>query len=96
MSNNNVDMQKVLEQIRGQISSTTDDEYERVAFELSASNQGDSPNAVERDGEGYRLMQTQLRWIGWKWAIEWIAFNDMMQAHESGKLVDASLNNPIP
>ncbi len=40
-------------------------ELERKAFEAWASDAGQWPKAVERSGEGYRLMNTQLLWGAW-------------------------------
>lgn len=42
--------------------------YARDSFEAWASDAYKWPNAVERSGEGYRLMQTQSSWEAWSMA----------------------------
>lgn len=44
-------------------SLTVDD---RAAFEWWASDEGESPKAVERAGHGYSLAQIQGYWIAWQ------------------------------
>ncbi|TRM53244.1 hypothetical protein YH64_009085 [Achromobacter sp. LC458] len=39
---------------------------ERAAFEYWASDDGETPTAVERAGHGYRLAQTQTYWVAWQ------------------------------
>lgn len=41
-------------------------ERERAAFEWWASDEGESPRAVERVGECYKLAQIQSYWIAWQ------------------------------
>ena len=38
----------------------------REAFEWWMSDEGKSPKAVERNGEGYKLMQAQICWSAWQ------------------------------
>ena len=42
--------------------------YARDSFEAWASDAYKWPNAIERSGEGYRLMQTQSSWEAWSMA----------------------------
>ena len=42
--------------------------YARDAFEAWASDAYKWPNAIERSGEGYRLMQTHASWEAWSMA----------------------------
>lgn len=42
------------------------DAADRLAFEKWASDDYKNPNAIERNGEGYKLMQTQSDWSAWK------------------------------
>lgn len=39
---------------------------QRERFERWASDEGKWPNAIERSGKGYRLMQTQASWVAWQ------------------------------
>lgn len=39
---------------------------QRARFEHWFSDQGEWPQAVERSGEGYKLMQAQSSWETWK------------------------------
>ena len=39
---------------------------ERAAFEYWASDDGETPTAVERAGHGYRLAQIQTYWVAWQ------------------------------
>lgn len=39
---------------------------ERAAFEHWASDDGETPTAVERAGHGYRLAQIQTYWVAWQ------------------------------
>ena len=48
----------------------SDNDYRRDEFEFWITDEGKLPKAAERDGDGYRLMQSQLMWIGWKKSIE--------------------------
>ena len=43
---------------------------DREGFEKWASDDGAWPKAIERNGEDYKLMQTQLFWCGWKAACK--------------------------
>lgn len=38
----------------------------RERFEAWASDNGKWPEAIERSGEGYRIMQTQCDWMAWQ------------------------------
>lgn len=42
--------------------------YARDSFEAWASDAYKWPNAIERSGDGYRLMQTQASWEAWSMA----------------------------
>lgn len=44
-------------------------EQMREAFEHYMSDGGKYPNAVERSGEGYRLLQAQNAWVVWQAAL---------------------------
>jgi len=39
---------------------------DREAFEVWFSDNGASPKAIERSGDGYRLMQAQSAWVAWQ------------------------------
>lgn len=41
-------------------------EQERADFEWWASDEGESPRALERVGECYKLAQIQAYWIAWQ------------------------------
>ena len=43
----------------------------REKFELYYSDEGKWPKAVERSGEGYKLLQAQAAWVVWQAA--WVA-----------------------
>lgn len=47
------------------MTTKTDTEQERAAFEWWASDEGESPRSVERAGECYKLAQIQSYWMAW-------------------------------
>ena len=53
----------------------------RLAFEDWASDHGTNKRAIERDGDGYKLMQTHQAWEAWKacatsFGVKWHRYPD--------------------
>lgn len=72
----------VIQQIKEQVASATDNNYERQAFEGMITDGGLYPSAAARNGEGYKLIQPDSWWHGWRKAMEWIEFNVLMNSEE--------------
>lgn len=61
---------EVMHKLKGKKMKEVKQMGQREAFEHWFSDEGNSPRAVERNGEGYKLMAAQSAWNAWKAAYK--------------------------